>query len=106
MTTIEQIENLEVFYLIWLGNQIDNEYQQHLRTIINYLIIFENEQNCFEYIQSRTKDDRIIFIIDGKFSQQIIPNVAHLRQINSIYIYSIDKKSNEQWTKNYKKVNE
>ena len=106
MTTIEHIENLEGFYLIWLGNHIDNEFQQHLRTIINYLLIFEYEQNCSEYIRSRTKDDRIVFIVDGKLSQQIVPNVVHLRQINSIYIFSNDKKTVEQWAKSYKKVNE
>jgi hypothetical protein len=105
MTTIVEIENLEVFYLIWLDNQINNEYQQQLRTIINYLVIFENEQKCLEYIHSRNKDDRIILIVKGKLGQQIIPNIVHLRQINSIYVYSNDKKINEQWTKNFKKVN-
>jgi hypothetical protein len=105
MTTIEEIENLEIFYLIWLGNLVNNEYQQQLRTIINYLLIFENEQKCLDYIHSRTKDDRIIFIVKGKLGQQILPHIAHLQQIHSIYVYSNDKKTNEQWTKNYKKVN-
>jgi hypothetical protein len=104
MTSIEEIENLEIFYLIWLGNLVNNEYQQQLRTIINYLLIFENEQKCLDYIHSRTKDDRIIFIVKGKLGQQILPHIAHLQQIHSIYVYSNDKKTNEQWTKNYKKV--
>jgi len=100
MTAIQEIENLETFYLIWLGNSLNNEFQQQLRTIINYLLIFEDEQQCLKYIQSLSKYDRVILIVKEKLSQQIV----HLRQIISIYVYSNEKKINEQWVKNFKKV--
>jgi len=100
MTAIQEIENLETFYLIWFGNSLSNEFQQQLRTVINYLLTFEDEQQCLKYIQSLSKDDRVILIVKEKLSQQIV----HLRQIISIYIYSNEKKVNEQWTKNFKKV--
>jgi len=103
--TIQKVENLDTFYLIWFGNSINNEVQQQLRTLINYLLIFEDEQQCLQYIQSLSKDDRVILIVKGKLCQQIISHIVHLRQIISIYIYFNDKKLNEQWTKNFKKVN-
>ncbi len=106
MTTIKEIDNLEIFYLIWLGNLTNNEFQQQLRMIINYLLIFEDEQQCLKYIQSVKKTDRIIFIVKGKLAQQILPHIIDLQQIYSIYIYSNDKKLTEQWTKNFKKVNQ
>lgn len=104
MTAIQEIENLETFYLIWFGNSLSNEFQQQLRTVINYLLTFEDEQQCLKYIHSLSKDDRVILIVKGKLSQQIVPQIVHLRQIISIYIYSNEKKVNEQWTKNFKKV--
>ena len=103
--TIQEIENLESFYLIWLTNSINIEIQQQLRTIINYFLKFEDKKQCLQYIQSLSKDDRIILMINGKYGQQIIPQIAHLQQIVSIYVRCHDKKSNEQWTKNFKKVN-
>jgi len=111
MTTIltslnQEVENLEIFYLIWFGNSINIEIQQQLRTIINYLIIFEDEQQCLQYIHSLSKDDRVILIVNGKFSQKFVPQIVHLQQITSIYILSKDKKPIEQWAKNFKKVND
>ena len=104
MTTNKDKNNLEIFYLIWLGNLVNPEFQQQLRTIVNYLSIFEKEDACLQYIHSLNKDERVIFIVKGKLGQQIVPKIVHLQQIHSIYVYSNDKKSNEQWTKNYKKV--
>jgi hypothetical protein len=111
MTTIltslnQEVENLEIFYLIWFGNSINIEIQQQLRTIINYLIIFEDEQQCLQYIHSLSKDDRVILIVNGKFSQKFVPQIVHLQQITSIYILAKDKKPIEQWAKNFKKVND
>jgi hypothetical protein len=105
MTTIQEIENLETFYLIWLGNSIKQEFQQQLRIIINYLSVFKDTQQCLQYLQSLSKDDRVILIVKGKLGQQIVPDIVHLRQIISIYVYCNDKKTNEQWAKNFKKVN-
>lgn len=103
--TIQEIENLETLYLIWLSNSINIEIQQQLRTIINYFLPFEDKKQCLQYIQSLSKDDRIILIINGKYGQQIIPQIVHLQQIISIYVCSHDKKSTEHWTKKFKKVN-
>ncbi|CAF2408453.1 unnamed protein product [Rotaria sp. Silwood2] len=102
--TIEEVENLETFYLIWLGDSMKNEVRQQLRTIINYLLIFEDEQQCLEYIRSLSKDDRVILVIKKKLSQQFIPQIAHFQQITSIYIHSNDKNINEQSMKNLNKV--
>ena len=104
MATSKDRENLELFYLIWLGNLVNPEFQQQLRTIVNYLLIFENEGSCLEYVNSLNKDERVMLIVKGKLGQQIVPQVVHRRQIQPIYVYSNEKKSHEQWTKNYKKV--
>ncbi|CAF3412844.1 unnamed protein product [Rotaria sp. Silwood1] len=102
--TIEETENLETFYLIWLGDSMKNEVRQQLRTIINYLLIFEDEQQCFQYIYSLSKNDRVILLVKRKLSQNFIPQIIHLQQIASIYIYSNDKNTNEQGKKNMNKV--
>src|SRR5437868_4289140 len=102
-------ENLEMFSLIWLDLSTNNiheniDIQQQLRSIINYLKIFEDIDDCEQYIRSLSKDDRIVIIINENFALEIILRIHELRQITSIYIYSQDIKEDYQLINQYKKV--
>ncbi len=102
-------ENLETYCLIWLDASVNSspenvKVQQQLRSSINHLLLFEDDQQCLEYIHSVPKDDRIVFIVSGKFGQIIVPQIVQLRQIISIYIYCTDKKANEEWSRHFTKV--
>lgn len=102
-------ENLEIFSLIWLDLSTNNiheniDIQQQLRTIINYLKLFEDIDDCEQYIRSLTTDDRIVILINEKFALEFISRIHELRQIISIYIYSTDNNEDYQWIEQYKKV--
>jgi plasmid stabilization system protein ParE len=102
-------ENLETYSLIWVdpfvNNSSDNrQAQEHLKAIINHLLTFEDDQQCLRYIKNLSKDDRIILIASGKCGRQIVPQIANLRQIISIYIYCMDKRANDQWAQQFTKV--
>jgi len=101
--------NYEIYSLIWFDSQANNipEYinlQDKLRSIINYLKIFDNIDQFEQYCRSLSNYDRIILIINSQFVHEIIPRIYSLRQISSIYIYGQDKEANEQWIKQYPKV--
>lgn len=107
--TTRQDENLETYSLIWLDASVNDsheniEAQKQLRTSINYLVTFEDDQECLQYIESASKDDRIIFIVSGKLGQIIVPKIVQYRQLVSIYIYCMNKTANEQWVKQVNKV--
>jgi len=102
-------ENLEIFSLIWLdlsrnNIQENSDIQQQLRSIINYLKLFEDIDDCEQYIRSLSKDDRIVMVVNEKFALEITTRVHELRQITSIYIYSKDITDDYQWINQYKKV--
>lgn len=102
-------ENLETFSLIWLDAAVNDsqenlDAQQQLRTSINYLKTFDNDAIFEEYVRSTSKDDRIVLIISGRFGVTVVPKIHPLRQITSIYVYCQDKKRNEAWAKEFKKV--
>jgi hypothetical protein len=109
LKTKQQNENLETYCLIWLDASVNDsqeniQAQKQLRTSINHLITFEDEQLCFEYILSVPKDDRIIFIVSGRLGQILVPKIVQFRQIASIYVYCMNKEANEQWAKHFHKV--
>lgn len=102
--------NLETFSLVWLDSSINNSKenlntQRQLRTIINHLRTFDDSYNCENYIRSVSNHDRIVIIVSGLSGKQLVPRIHNLRQVCSIYVYCMNRKTNEQWTKNFTKVN-
>ncbi|CAF3997176.1 unnamed protein product [Rotaria sp. Silwood1] len=102
--------NLEIYSLIWLDPTFHNndeivKAQQKLRISINYLKIFENCYQCEEYIRSVNSFNRFILIINDELARQIVPRIEQLRQVYSIYIHCLDKIINQQWAKQFLKVN-
>jgi hypothetical protein len=100
--------NLETFSLIWLdeSNEENIIIQQRLRTSINYLKKFKNPQECKQYIQEMSNEDRVIVIINDQWCQEIIPYIHQFRQVSSIYVYSTNDriKEKEEWSRNFNKV--
>ncbi|CAF0772384.1 unnamed protein product [Rotaria sordida] len=102
-------ENLYKCSVIWLdasanSSQENINAQKQLRTSVNNLLIFEDDKQCLQHIHSMSKNDRIILIVSGRLGRIIVPKIAQLQQIISIYVYCQDKKANEQWAKQFSKV--
>ena len=100
--------NLELFSIIWLDFNVninDNQnIDEKLRLIINNLKKFADIEQCQQYIEQRSKDDRLIIIANGSQGEQIVPYIHQLQQVSSIYIYSIDTSYHPQWTQHFYKV--
>ncbi|CAF0920693.1 unnamed protein product [Adineta steineri] len=101
--------NLETICLVWLDAVVNTSQdninaQQQFRQIINHLETFQNVQDCKQYLQQTSNDDRIFLIVSGRLGHEIVPQVHSYRQISSIYVYCMDKKRNEEWAKHFTKV--
>ncbi|CAF1195107.1 unnamed protein product [Adineta steineri] len=92
--------HLESFSLIWLNNNKNVDIQRELRSIINHIETFHDVEECKNYIDKTSENDRLVLVTNGEFGQQIIPSIHQLRQISSIYINSEDK----QWTNDTPKI--
>lgn len=108
---MDEKNNFEPFFLLWLDASANKtaenvDAQQQLRTSINFLRTFEDDDRCEEYIRSISPYDRITFIVSGRLGQKIVPRIHALRQVSSIYVYCQDKKLNEAWAKPFKKVSD
>jgi hypothetical protein len=95
-------DNYEAFSLVWLDTQANNQleyiiFQEKLRNMIQCLKIFENIDQCEQYLRLTTSYDRISLIINSQFAEELIPRIHSLRQILSIYISTNqDQERNEQ----------
>lgn len=101
-------DHLEIFSLIWLDtdDNIDDiqNTEQKLRAIINHFKRFQDANECQQYIEHKSKHDRLVLITSYQLGQEVIPCIHKLRQVSSIYIYCTDDKSKEQWINNFTKV--
>jgi hypothetical protein len=100
--------HLETFCLIWLNTNVNVEKtrdtEQKLRSIINHLKIFEDIEQCQQYIEQKSLKEPLILIVSGRLGRKLVPLIHQLREVISIYIYCKDKKSNEQWSSKFSKV--
>lgn len=78
--------------------------QKQLRTIIPHLKTFEDEVEFQQHLRSISINKRLILIVNGRLGKEVVPRIHHMPQISSIYVYCMDKKRNEQWAKDYSKV--
>jgi len=102
-------DNLETFLLYWLDAEVNISdhnkiVQKQLNSIVNHLEIFDDLSQCQQTIESLSKQDRLILIVSGRLGRQIVPQIHHLRQLLSIYVYCTDKLLNEEWSKQFRKV--
>ncbi|CAF0901652.1 unnamed protein product [Adineta steineri] len=92
------VNHLEGFSLIWLNNnENDVDIQSELRNIINHIETFDDVEECKNYIENTSENDRLVLVTNGEFGRQIVPSIHQLKQISSIYINSEDK----QWTNDF-----
>ena len=101
-------DNLEIFSLIWLDSGVDEihneDTKQKLQSSLNYFKGFQNGTECQQYIEQRSKDDRLVMIVSGRLGREVVPNIHQLRQVSSIYVFCMDKKANEKWASEFSKV--
>ncbi|CAF3631419.1 unnamed protein product [Rotaria sp. Silwood1] len=107
-TKIIEQQNLENFQIVWVDANIaktDDNLQtiSLLRAVINYLNLFDNTIDCYEYIAT-VKDEKVFLIISGSISQDLVPYLYHMPQVQFVYIYSFDTEKHKHWAMDYEVV--
>lgn len=102
-------QNFETYALVWLDANVhtteENINAQGVqRSCVNHLQLFDDSQPCEEYIRSVREEERIILIISGRFSQELIAKVHDLSQIYTIYIYCMNDTKYKEWIERFHKV--
>jgi hypothetical protein len=59
---------------------------------------FDDMDECVKYINSIITDEKIIFIVSGRFGEEVLPNIYQSSKIVSIYVFCYDKTKHEIWS--------
>jgi tetratricopeptide (TPR) repeat protein len=97
------------FVVVWLDKEIEktkeNQDSKALirHTVRNQLKTFENPDECVDYIITE-QNKRIFFIVSGSFGYYIVPLIYQLPQIQSIYIFCVNRQRAEEWAQPHLKI--
>ena len=94
------------YSLIWLDSTESKsvELQEQLEKLSPNVRVFENEQRCAHFIQSKSKSDRLILITNGRIGEHFVSKIHFLQQIVSIYVYCRHQQIHQQWAKRFAKI--
>jgi hypothetical protein len=77
---------LNIFLLFYLHNLYpDESIIKHFRSLVNFLKIFNDGDDCIAFINN-IENEKIILIISDSFYHSVIPRIEELQQILTIYI--------------------
>jgi hypothetical protein len=96
------------FVCVWLDNRLirSDDYidtQDQLRTVIKTFHTFKDSNLCVDFITNAT-NAKVCFITSNILGKILVPTIHSFEQIDSIYIFYTNKSTNEDWTKDYKKI--
>ncbi|CAF3769316.1 unnamed protein product [Adineta steineri] len=103
---IQQIQNV---LLIWLDSNIDETNDDcqstitKLRRVVNDINTYTNSDQCLEFIQT-VINKKVCMVISGSLGQHIVPRVHNMSQIDSIFIFCVNRQYHEQWAKGWSKI--
>ncbi|CAF1384583.1 unnamed protein product [Rotaria sordida] len=101
-------ENKESITLIWFDPNIGSledtkQTKQQLRLINDYIMFFTDLEQCIAFIQSIDKE-KIFLITSGTKASQILPRIYSFHQIDSIFIFCMNKYRYEYLLNEYSKI--
>ncbi|CAF2781795.1 unnamed protein product [Rotaria sp. Silwood2] len=96
---MNKVNNKEDITLIWFDTHM--EYNNHaeqtkkqLHEIVDYVVFYTELESCISFIES-IHNEKLIFVISIYDASRILPYVATLTQLDSIFVCNWEKTNNE-----------
>jgi hypothetical protein len=102
--------NLETFTLVWFDDKVETTNENialltKLRASVNRVRTFTNMEACRIFIDAQSIDEPLVLVTSGKCGHELVPLVHDLDQVNSIYIFCMNRLHHTTWANSYAKVN-
>ncbi|CAF3520932.1 unnamed protein product [Rotaria sp. Silwood1] len=99
-----QLGNVENFLLVYLDLSIpDDSLLIKFRSLINYLKIFDDVDDCIAFINN-ISNEKIIFIVSDALGDPIVSRIQDLQQLFAIYVLCQTTKQIDNWSTNQPKI--
>jgi len=116
VTTSAQSDNIHLrrrmiqnFLLIWLDvntDQSNQDYQNTLtqiRSVVDNVNFFTDQDKCVDFL-TEINNEKVFMILTSTMSDQIVPLIHDIPQLDTIYIFCSNKSIHEQWVNHWPKI--
>ncbi|CAF2694528.1 unnamed protein product [Rotaria sp. Silwood2] len=103
-STPRLLGNVENFLLVYLNSSIpDNSLLIKFRSLVNYLKIFDDVDDCIAFINN-ISNEKIIFIVSDALGDPVVSRIQDLQQLFAIYVLCKTAKQVDNWSTNQPKI--
>jgi tetratricopeptide (TPR) repeat protein len=101
--------NVENFVVVWLDATVHDEKddvqksKNELKRIVNEIQIFSDADLSIDWIKN-IKDEKVFLIISGSLVEQVMSSIQDLTQLDTVYVFCVNREKHEKWIKIYRKV--
>ncbi|CAF1273273.1 unnamed protein product [Adineta steineri] len=98
------------YLLLWVEttiNQTNEHYEntlKQIRTITGDANVFTQRDACIDFLTNSPEDIKSFLIVKDTMSQQIMPLINDIPQLDGVYIFNDIKTLHEEWTKKWQKI--
>ncbi|CAF0893417.1 unnamed protein product [Adineta steineri] len=114
-TTSSNIRQLRLrraqnYLLLWVDTSIDQKNEDYentlkqIRTITNDVNVFTQRDACIDYLTDLQEDVKSFLVVKDTMSQQIMPLINDIPQLDSVYILNDIETVHEEWIKKCNKI--
>jgi tetratricopeptide (TPR) repeat protein len=95
----------ETFRLIWLDSQFNETIKdkRQLACLFDSIEKFFDPDQCVDFL-TNIKLQKVLMIISHVFSEQIVPLVHDIPQLDSIFVFCCETINDQLWSNDYRKV--
>ena len=98
------------FRLFWLAPDIDQIKEKNqtafvsLERLSKSVEVFPDSHACLDHLMEGQSSEKIILLASGALGQSAVPIIHDMAQIDSIFIFCLNKSLHERWTKEFSKI--
>ncbi|CAF4194677.1 unnamed protein product, partial [Adineta steineri] len=98
------------YLLLWVDTSIDQpneDYEntlQQIRNITGDVNVFTQRDACIDFLTDAQEDITFFLIVKDTMSQEIMPLINDIPQLDGVYIFNDIKTLHEEWIKNWQKI--
>ncbi|CAF0721196.1 unnamed protein product [Adineta steineri] len=98
------------YLLLWADTSIDQTNEDYentlkqIRTITDDVNVFTQRDACIDFLTNAQEDIKYFLVLKDTMSQQIMPLINDIPQLDGIYIFNDIDILHEQWAKKFDKI--
>ncbi|CAF4061114.1 unnamed protein product [Adineta steineri] len=98
------------YLLLWVDISIDqtnDDFEntvKQIQAVTGDVNVFRQREACIDFLTDAQEDIKCFLVVKDATSQQLMPLISDIPQLDGVYIFNDIKTPHEEWTKEWQKI--